>query len=240
MPVKRSSHFLQAHSLLNLHIIHSSQSPSQKLSPVNESDPIRRPHSSTDAIHPGLGPAGFRTYSPIPDPRDPSPGSDDRATAMIAGYYAADFSAMQLLKVMSRLTQHGVTYLPYFLLCREMGVRAVDGMVKGRVLDLRWTEPVRANDDGGWVNVSSRIPRSARQSGTAVATTEAESSMAPVSEGGRVLTQGDENDDDDDVIGPKLVPISPILRFAMREVVQEYEDVQSVSEYASLSDVDEY
>jgi hypothetical protein len=159
---------------------------------------------------------------------------------MIAGYYAADFSAMQLLKVMSRLTQHGVTYLPYFLLCREMGVRAVDGMVKGRVLDLRWTEPVRANDDGGWVNVSSRIPRSARQSGTAVATTEAESSMAPVSEGGRVLTQGDENDDDDDVIGPKLVPISPILRFAMREVVQEYEDVQSVSEYASLSDVDEY
>jgi acetyl-CoA carboxylase carboxyltransferase component len=56
----------------------------------------------------------------------------------------------------------------------------------------------------------------------------------------------DEDDDDDDedqddlVVGPKLVPATPIMRYAMREVVQEYEDEQSVSEYASLSDVDEY
>ena len=43
-----------------------------------------------------------------------------------------------------------------------------------------------------------------------------------------------------EVIGPKLVPMTPIMRYAMRDVVQEYEDDQSISEYASLSDVDEY
>lgn len=157
---------------------------------------------------------------------------------MIAGYYSADFSAMQLLKVMSRLSQP-VAFLPYFLLCREMGVRAVDGMVKSRVLDLRWTEVVKTSEDDGWVNVSGRIPRSARQSGTVVGTTEAESSMAPVSEGVGMAHE-DEDEEDEEVVGPKLVPITPIVRFAMKEVVQEYEDVQSVSEYASLSDVDEY
>jgi len=164
---------------------------------------------------------------------------------MIAGYYSADFSAMQLLKVMSRLSQPGVAFLPYFLLCREMGVRAVDGFVKARVLDLRWTELVKANDEDGWVNVGNRIPRSARHSGTVVGTTEAESSMAPVSEGGAGITQEEEDEDEDEdedeeIVGPKLVPTTPIVRFAMREVVQEYEDVQSISEYASLSDVDEY
>jgi len=161
---------------------------------------------------------------------------------MIAGYYSADFSAMQLLKVMSRLSQPGVAYLPYFLLCREMSVRAVDGLVKSRVLDLRWTDLVKANDDDeGWVNVGGRIPRSVRQSGTIIGTPEAaESSMAPVSEGGAAMMQGEEDDDDDEVVGPKLVATTPIMLFAMREVVQEYEDVQSVSEYASLSDVDEY
>jgi hypothetical protein len=158
---------------------------------------------------------------------------------MIAGYYSADFSAMQLLKVMSRLSQPGVGFLPYFLLSREMGVRAVDGMVKGRVLDLRWTEVVKASEDDGWVNVNGRIPRSARQSGTVVGTTEAESSMAPVSEGVGMAHE-DEDEEDEEVVGPKLVPTTPIVRFAMKEVVQEYEDVQSVSEYASLSDVDEY
>ena len=43
-----------------------------------------------------------------------------------------------------------------------------------------------------------------------------------------------------EVVGPKLVPTTPIMRYAMRDVVHEYEDDQSVSEYASLSDVDEY
>jgi len=50
----------------------------------------------------------------------------------------------------------------------------------------------------------------------------------------------DQYDDLLDVVGPKLVPITPIMRYAMRDVVTEYEDDQSISEYASLSDVDEY
>lgn len=40
------------------------------------------------------------------------------------------------------------------------------------------------------------------------------------------------------VVGPLLVPTTPIMRYAMREVVSEYEDVQTVSEYASMSDGD--
>ena len=43
-----------------------------------------------------------------------------------------------------------------------------------------------------------------------------------------------------ELIGSKLVPTTPIMRYAMRDVVQEYEDDQSISQYASLSDVDEY
>lgn len=50
-------------------------------------------------------------------------------------------------------------------------------------------------------------------------------------------------EEEEEIVGPKLVPTTPIMRFAMREVVQEYyddEDDRTVSEYASLSDVEEY
>ena len=59
----------------------------------------------------------------------------------------------------------------------------------------------------------------------------------PVNLSTRDLGQIDEGDEHE-VIGPKLVPLTPIMRFAMREVVQEYEDVRTVSEYASLNDPD--
>src|ERR1700731_4872249 len=113
--VKQSLHFLQAYALLNLHIIHSSQSPATI--PGQEQPNTRRPASGNleDPVHPNLGPAGFRLYSPTAQAAGAaspfsamSGASDDRATAMVAGYYAASFTAMQLLKVMSRLTQnHG-------------------------------------------------------------------------------------------------------------------------------------
>jgi hypothetical protein len=47
--------------------------------------------------------------------------SDGRAMAMVAGYYRADFTAMQLLKAMSCQTQSGPGYLSYFMLCRSWG-----------------------------------------------------------------------------------------------------------------------
>ena len=180
-----------------------------------------------------------------------------------------EFSAMQLLKVMSRLATPETHYLPYFHLCRELGVRAVDGMVKGRVSDLRWTETV-TREVGEEVRVRSAAtptpipadtvhavttPLQTRDSGNAgIGIISSESSnispvlgppppiddeemMVPVNE---VMHGGDIFEEVMEVVGPKLVPITPIMRFAMRDVVQEYEDDQSISEYASLSDVDEY
>lgn len=173
-----------------------------------------------------------------------------------------DFAAMELLKVMSRLARPDTPYLPYFNLCRELGVRAVDGMVKGRVLDLRWTETVTKEilgEDTSRGN-SSVLPNA----GVAGMSPVAGGSSVGLQAGYLPLDPPPPIDDDDgmepfsetdvtrmhqppnvyeeimEVVGPKLVPTTPIMRFAMREVVQEYEDDQSVSEYASLSDVDEY
>jgi hypothetical protein len=177
---------------------------------------------------------------------------------------------MELLKVMSRLAQPETQYLPYFHLCRELGVRAVDGMVKGRVLDLRWTETV-TKESAEEPRVRSHPPLpmnlNPRDSGAAMPgggvsgvgngfipgvggapgggdlgppppLIDEEEAMEPVSE--VEMHGGDVFEAVMEVIGPKLVPMTPIMRYAMRDVVQEYEDDQSISEYASLSDVDEY
>ncbi|KAF9011904.1 hypothetical protein BDQ17DRAFT_1387454 [Cyathus striatus] len=249
LDIKQSSHFLQAHSLLNLHIIHSSQAPTTQNNDENASRAANA--STTDTLHPGLGPAGFHN-----------------------GQYTPEFSAMQLLKVMSRLSQPETQYIPYFHLCRELGVRAVDGMVKGRVLDLRWTEPVtkefgeetariRSHHSGmpmqqhgaamGRMSMPMHSPmrygvHGGESSGTAVDNMEPppppldDDEMIPVDEQelGRIPLPEDQYEDVMEIVGPKLVPTTPIMRYAMREVVQEYEDDRSVSEYASLSDVDEY
>lgn len=137
---------------------------------------------------------------------------------------------------MNRLTQPDVDYLSYFLLCRELGVRTVDGMIKGRVLDLRWTDPV--------TNEFIDEPRFFRareaSSGTVVEGESEDGDMVPITDRELNQMRGGAYGEMMDVVGPKLVPITPIMRFAMREVVEEYEDQHSVSEYASLSDVDEY
>lgn len=236
--VKQSSAFLQAHATLNLHIVHSSQLACAR-DPITPSTPGPRPRSSgPDALHAGLGPAGFKSYSP-------------RASSI--DDYSADFSAMQLLKVMSKLSQPGTQHLPYFLLCREIGVRAVDGMIKGKVLDLRWTEPVGREVEIPVISAPvSPVPMTHRvlsnnsYVGGASGTVGVESSedgdmvmVNPVNLSTRDLGQIEEGDEHE-VIGPKLTPLTPIMRFAMREVVQEYEDVRTISEYASLNDPDEY
>jgi len=170
---------------------------------------------------------------------------------LVAGFYSADFTAMQLLKVMSRITQPDTTYIPYFLLCRELGVRAVDGMVKGRLLDLRWTETVtkenlpEARLRSGVVSAAGPPPGIPSYSPPGV-DPGAVDMMAQTSEEGMIpaseyeLLQRDMYEEALGVVGPKLLPMTPIMRYAMRDVVQEYEDDQSVSEYASLADVDEY
>ncbi|KAJ3568026.1 hypothetical protein NP233_g5987 [Leucocoprinus birnbaumii] len=196
--------------------------------------------------------------------------NDERSVAMVAGYYSADFTAMQLLKVMSRLTKPDTPYLPYFMLCREFGVRAVDGMVKGRVLDLRWSEPV-SKDNGeeeqlprasltGYSGLGMPPPppmtynaaMAASGSGTAIDTLgpppaiDDEEGIVPVppSELLGTMHSGIPVDPYEEeyleLVGPRLIPMTPIMRYAMAEVIEEYEDDQSNSDYASLPDPDEF
>ena len=72
----------------------------------------------------------------------------------------ADFTASQLIKVMIKLTENEdgpARALPYFPLCKEIGVKAVDGMVRGRILDLRWTDVVKRSNT---IGMEDRNPNS--------------------------------------------------------------------------------
>lgn len=220
--MRRSTHFLQAYTLLNLHIIHSSQSSSDT---AEQETVIANP----EAVHSVLGPAGRKIYPQNSFKEDEAAITDD--------YYVREFTAMQLLKVMSRLVR--LPFLPYFQLCRELGVRAVDGMVKAKLLDLRWTEPV-SEDHLTDMRPFSIVSEGQMEpnSGTLVDAHGIEDDdMTPLSEREESLGRFDMGTE---VIGPKLVPITPVMRYAMQEVIREYEEEQSTSEYASLSDVDEY
>jgi hypothetical protein len=115
---------------------------------------------------------------------------------------------------MARLTGRGAgaAGIPYFPLCRELGVGAVDGMVKGRILELRWTETITRE---GAERVTPRKfapPADKRFS-------EASGDWIPVSprseEG---VFEERELEADQAIIGPVLVPTTPIMRFAMRAV----------------------
>ncbi|KAG6380182.1 hypothetical protein JVT61DRAFT_8271 [Boletus reticuloceps] len=217
--IKQCSAFLQAHATLNLHIVHSSQLACAR-DPTTPSTPGPRPRSSgPDALHAGLGPAGFKSYPP----REASSIDD----------YSADFSAMQLLKVMSKLSQPGTQHLPYFLLCRKspVGKEPDIPVISAPVSPVPMTHRVLSNNSyvGG---ASGTVGVESSEDGDMVM-------VNPVNLSTRDLGQIDEGAEHE-IIGPKLTPLTPIMRFAMREVVQEYEDVRTVSEYASLNDPDEY
>lgn len=134
--VKQSSHFLQAHALLNLHIIHSSESPPE----VPDTNRRGQQANSGNDGRASFGP-GFRIYSPLTAGVEEEENND-----------TAEFTASHLIKVMVKLTENEdgpVRALPYFLLCKEIGVKAVDGMVRGRILDLRWTDVVKRSNTVG-------------------------------------------------------------------------------------------
>lgn len=158
-----SSHFLQAHALLNLQLIHAL--PPSKSKSTDEEDDQRRASS------------GFRIYSPLRNsaPTGTGAGVDDGNSA--------EFTVTDLLKVMERLAPGKEEALSYFALCREMGALAVDGMVRGRILELRWSSTV--TDEGG--------PRSVLESRK-------------------------------DIVGPCLVPTTPVIKFAMGKVLEEWKD----------------
>lgn len=286
----------------------------------------------------------------------------------------ADFTASQLVKVMIKMAENEdgpARALPYFLLCKEIGVKAVDGMVRGRILDLRWTDVVKrsntigvedrtnpnsqsilqlhpshsqiqsrtqsadvlrvrgggatydesmtpkeitpkasqttrdsrdmvdetsiheagndhvhiheaSNDhvhiqeqdrdhdndhdhdqvDHSPPNIRSHTHTRAESADTMINPQEPiydaeEGEIVPaLSDAGDTPVTGpgeqryqpmyyqeevEEDDGDDGFVGPKLLPATPIMRYAMREVVRDYiVDEDTVSEYASLSDVNEY
>ena len=154
--MERSSHFLQAYTLLNLHVIHASEAeqranqdtptvtPRRKFkiySPLPTDSPANHRTSSSSTVLPN----GARTINTPPDTADVTNTSS----------FEQSFTALQLLRIMSKLVEPGVVSLPYFLLCREIGVQAVDDLVRGRILELRWTETV--TQEGGATNTNEVV-----------------------------------------------------------------------------------
>ena len=88
-----------------------------------------------------------------------------------------DFTPVALLKVCKRLLKEKA--IPYFPLCRELGARAVDGLVRGRILELRWTESITPEYE---------IEQSVKET------------------------------------GPLLLPTTPVIRAAMKQVLEEWKD----------------
>ena len=147
---KQSSHYAQAHALLNLQLIHASPS-----------------FSSADSEDAEGQAAGFGIYSPL--------GATEAGQQEIPN--TNDFTPEHLLLVCKRLLAH--RSVPYFPLCRELGARAVDGLIKGRILELRWVETVTPEEDIEQTTVDT---------------------------------------------GPILLPTTPVVRAAMKQVVEEWSD----------------
>lgn len=153
-PAKQSSHYAQAHALLNLQLIHASPSL-----------------SSSDADDTEGQVSGFGIYSPL-KPLSSSSSDDHKGEAP-----SNEFTPADLLNVCRRLLKEDA--IPYFPLCREVGARAVDGLVKGRILELRWVESITPEFN---------IEQSSIET------------------------------------GPLLLPTTPVVRSAMQQVVEEWND----------------
>ncbi|KAK4057469.1 hypothetical protein OIO90_001538 [Microbotryomycetes sp. JL221] len=169
---RQSSHFLQAHSLLNLQLIHSM--------------PLRPGEENASS--------GFEIYSALAQSSphaSPSPfiqsNSEAGSTQSSMSSGGSTFAAADLLLVMARLCSEPA--LLYFPLCRELGAKAVDGMIRGRILELRWSKTI--TPEGTEEEIRTR--------------------------------------DSINTVGPLVVPTTPVVKFAMRTVLQEYADELEVA-----------
>ncbi|KWU44570.1 hypothetical protein RHOSPDRAFT_4185, partial [Rhodotorula sp. JG-1b] len=151
---RQSTHFLQAHALLNLHLIHSSPSQPDDRDSPSQGFAI---YSSLRAASPHASPSPF--------------GESD----------AAEFKAADFLRVMQHLQPGAKDSILYFPLCRKLGAQAVDGMIRGRLLELRWTEAITEEGE------ISREAKLARR----------------------------------EAVGPRVLPTTPVVRYAMGEVLEE-------------------
>jgi hypothetical protein len=79
----------------------------------------------------------FDTYSPL-----------STSTAWTNPEESPQFTRKDLIYVMQKLVEPPYS-LPYFDLCRKIGTAQTDGMIKTRVLDLRWTRTVTPEQE--WI-----------------------------------------------------------------------------------------
>ncbi|KIY49830.1 hypothetical protein FISHEDRAFT_40955 [Fistulina hepatica ATCC 64428] len=233
----QDSHFLQAHALLNLSIVHAL------------GDGRSKAHESTATLHPGhahTGTGGFKIDSPD--------GPDTDAV------FVPPFTAMELIRVMRYISASPTPFVSYFALCREFRARAIDGMIAGKILDLRWNDAVTYENmreefeflSGRRAAEATRILpeiKSLDDFGSPVDMGSPGEIGSPVELGGPVEEYGrgirpveaDGLSEELNLeIGPKCLPATPIVRYAMAHVLQEYDQSDSQSEYVSLSDVEEY
>ncbi|KAI5116016.1 hypothetical protein M0805_004387 [Coniferiporia weirii] len=141
LPVEKSSHFLQAYALLNMQLIHASELEAAALEKQQEGNP-QSPAARASQ--------GFKIYTPLSAATMVAAGNGSHTggiEAPDASSAPPTFTALQLLDVMHRLSRSHSHCVRYFALCRMLGVRAVDDMVRARVLQLRWSETV--SPEGG-------------------------------------------------------------------------------------------
>lgn len=178
-----SSHYIQAHSLINLHIIHA-------------------PPCALDTSDARSN--GFQIYSPLRLPSvssiDPSSSSNEHSKEVFG-----TFTRDQLLYVMqllnsnpssSPILSNSSKSIPYFALCRKLGVGAVDGMVRGRILELRWSDTI---------------------------TDEDEPEVGPSSMGSADGSSSLKVKERKEWKGPIVLPTTRVIGYAMRQVLKEYE-----------------
>ena len=252
--------------MLNLHVIHSAQAAPAQTDPEQEARSPRQ--SQQNGTHPNLargnsvGPAaptgaGFHIYSPL-SAADPHTSPSAFTAGADASDSGVEYSATQLLRVMNRFIQPGTRALSYFILCREMGARAIDAMVRGKILDIRWTDTIsREGYDPRVMSMRIResMPAAQRHANSSGTVVNDQDILSEMSEDGDMYALSEEEmmrmsqqqweilgaEDEEQIVGPKLVPITPIMRYAMRKVVDEYrDDDRTVSEYESLAEVEEY
>lgn len=89
----------------------------------------------------------------------------------------------------------------YFPLCRQLGARAVDGLVRGRILELRWTDSVTPEGDPDLMTF-----KESKRRGHA-----------------------------EEMVGPVLLPTTPVMRSAMAKVLQELKDESAEKEAAEAA-----
>ena len=212
--VEKSTHFLQAHALLHLTLLHASEAELDALESEQQKERLDRGLRISRRISraPRVPAAGFNIYSSLDPMSDPVSAlqSDGGGRGLPA------FTAMQLLDVMhrvssipgSRMESFGspaIMPVKYFALSRILGVRAVDDMVRARLLELRWVDCVQPEGSH----------RSQTRSWRGEDGDEGLGDIEPLDE--------QQLNGEDEAPGPVVLPVSPVMGYAMRVVLAEYE-----------------